>query len=298
MQHTEDYVVRLDAFEGPLDLLLYLIRRAEVDIVDIPIGTIADQYLRHLAGIERVDIELAGEFLVMAATLMEIKSRMISPAPSGGAGGSGGSGRSSMGTGSDPGAEAAGSVDPREELIVQLLAYKRVRDAAQALDERREQWERRYPAAPAAGPSPSHAAAETDEHASLAAVEVEDLELFDLVEAFARILETVDIERAVSGSHAVAYDDTPFELHAEDILDRLRRLHASAPAAGTARLTLREMFMGRTRPEMIGLFLALLELIRRRSVVVAVEPADRECLITLNADPAADEGVQPASAEG
>ena len=78
---STEYRVRLEAFEGPLDLLLYLIRRAEVDITDIPIAAIADQYMQYLAGIERIDIDLAGEFLVMAATLMEIKSRMLSPRP-------------------------------------------------------------------------------------------------------------------------------------------------------------------------------------------------------------------------
>jgi segregation and condensation protein A len=74
---TVEYRVHLDTFEGPLDLLLYLIRKAEVEITDIPVTTIADQYLAHLEHIDRVDIDLAGEFLVMAATLMEIKSRVV-----------------------------------------------------------------------------------------------------------------------------------------------------------------------------------------------------------------------------
>ena len=75
----EDYTVQLESFEGPLDLLLYLIRRAEVDIQNIPIAAITDQYLLVLRQVDSVDVELAGDFLVMAATLMELKSRTLAP---------------------------------------------------------------------------------------------------------------------------------------------------------------------------------------------------------------------------
>ncbi|MFM9996014.1 MAG: segregation and condensation protein A, partial [Phycisphaerales bacterium] len=112
---TVDYRVRLEAFQGPLDLLLFLIRRAEVDVTDIPISTIADQYLEHLAAIERIDIDLAGEFLVMAATLMEIKSRSLLP--------------------QEAAAEGDDEPDPRRELVKQLLEYRKFKDAAAALEE-------------------------------------------------------------------------------------------------------------------------------------------------------------------
>ena len=79
MPLQEDYQITLDAFRGPLDLLLYLIRRAEVDVHDIPIAQITDQYLAFLRQLEDIDIDVAGEFLVMAATLIEIKSRTIAP---------------------------------------------------------------------------------------------------------------------------------------------------------------------------------------------------------------------------
>jgi segregation and condensation protein A len=271
VHHSEDAIVHLDAFDGPLDLLLHLIRRAEVDIANIPIAQITEQYLHRLEGIERIDIELAGEFLVMAATLMEIKSRMISP------------------TAEQPGGAGAGEaatlgpgVDPRAELVQQLLAYKRVRDAAQALEERKARWESRWATAPAQAPD-IPGAMESGEPDAMPPVDVEDLELFDLVEAFSRIMATVDIDRAVKSAHDVAYDDTPIELHAEDILDRLRRSAASGGAA--PRMTLREMLAGRTRVEMVGLFLATLELVRRRSVVIAAEPGDREYSVALNDDP-------------
>ena len=83
MALQDDYEVRLSSFQGPLDLLLFLVRRSEVDISDIPISMITEQYFGFLKNIHRVDVELAGEFLVMAATLVEIKSRTLAPrAPS------------------------------------------------------------------------------------------------------------------------------------------------------------------------------------------------------------------------
>ena len=134
---TTDYRVQLDTFEGPLDLLLYLIRKAEVEIADIPVTTIADQYLDYLEHIDRVDIDLAGEFLVMAATLMELKSRVVGAAGDG----------DETDTGDAARDENAG--DPRAELVQQLLEYKKYRDAADALERHKDEWEARFPAAPA-----------------------------------------------------------------------------------------------------------------------------------------------------
>lgn len=254
-----------------MDLLLHLIRRDEVDIHDIPIARIADQYVDHLKAIEKVDIELAGEFLVMAATLIEIKSRMISPAPVASADG---------GDDLERARRAGEAEDPRAELVRQLLAYKRVRDAAHALEERKTTWDRRFPAAPVpAGAAPVTASEDDDASAT---IDAEDLGLYDLVEAFARILETVDLERASRGAHEVRYDDTPIELHAEDLLDRLRRASGETPGAG---VTLRAIMEGRTRGEMIGMFLAALELIRRRQALIAATPERHDVLLILNADP-------------
>lgn len=266
----QDYIVRLNAFEGPLDLLLHLIRRAEVDIQDIPISTLTDQYIEHLQGIESIDIEMAGEFLVMAATLMEIKARTIAPPDQSPTDGDEGESR-----------RRRDSDDPRADLVRQLLAYKQIREAAEALETRREEWGRRHPSGRAhaeAPPSPSDGRQDDE------GVDVEDLSLYDLARAFARILETVDVERATKGAHEVSYDDTPIEEHAADIVDRLRGMGEGS------RLTLRAVMLGRTRSEMVGLFLATLELIRRREVTVTVRSGDgleagEEVEITLNTDP-------------
>jgi segregation and condensation protein A len=115
------HTVKLPVFEGPLDLLLYLIRKNEVDIYDIPIALITEQYLEHLTMLEGLDFETAGDFVVMAATLMEIKSRYLLPRPEP----------------IDEEEEAAG--DPRAELVARLLDYKRYKDAAGDLEQRAQE---------------------------------------------------------------------------------------------------------------------------------------------------------------
>lgn len=109
--------VKLDVFEGPLDLLLHLIKKNEVQIIDIPIATITDQYLALLEDLPELNLDGAGEYLVMAATLTYIKSRLLLPA--------------------EPDDEGEGEGDPRAELVQQLLEYQRYREAAAALVDRR-----------------------------------------------------------------------------------------------------------------------------------------------------------------
>ncbi len=267
MVASQDYRVRLDAFEGPVDLLLFLIRRAEVDIHDIPVAAIADQYLEYLAELDRghvkIDIELAGEFLVMAATLMEIKSQMLMPRPEQAAG------HESVGT-------DAPVTDPRADLVKQLLAYKRFRDLADGLERRRELWSKRYPAT-AAGIDGDALQAAID--AAAGEIHVDDLNLNDLVDAFRRVSSMLIFERL--GEHQVTYDDTPIELHAADIVDRLKR-----EAGGRGSMRFVDLFAGRQRGEMIGLFLAMLELVRRQEVKIGLarrSDGDAEIEVTLAA---------------
>jgi segregation and condensation protein A len=259
-----DHRVHLEAFDGPLDLLLFLIRKNEVDIHDIPMAKVTEQYLAAIkaeAGIQRLDIETAGEFLVMAATLMEIKSRMLSPLPKPEAG-------------TTPDATRNAELDPRADLVQQLMAHKRFRDAALLLERRRSEWEARLPTAPAGVPEVPQAEIDEDQP-----VELQEIEIIDLVEAFARIMATVDFSRV--GEHRVADDETPIELHQADLLDIVTRaaamFHARAAASDGAEpasagrrpgIELREVFAGRTKAEAVGLFLAMLELIRLRKIDV------------------------------
>src|ERR687888_2181014 len=121
-----DYQVVLDTFRGPLDLLLYLVKREEVDVRDISIARVAEQFKQYLDVLTLIDVEAAGDFLVMAATLMEIKSKLLlRPGPGGEA--------------DEP------DEDPRLGLVRQLLEYKRFKDAAEALEARLERQSQRLP---------------------------------------------------------------------------------------------------------------------------------------------------------
>lgn len=279
----EDYRVELDDYSGPLDLLLFLVKKNEIDLHDIPIATLAEQYLHHLERMQQFDINVAADFLVMAATLLEIKAKLIAPAGEEDADG-------------DDAGDALSDVDPRFELVQQLLAYKRFKDAANELDDRRIDWAARFPHRPAKAPKPAQAqgeaGAEGDESvdgdtgdatgdatggdaitAEQIELDLEDVSVTDLCEAFARILESIGQGKAV---HAVTYDDTPISLHAEDIVDRLKRDGA---------LKLQQIFVGRqTRGEMIGLFLATLELVRQKRVRVLQEKAGGDIQLELRSE--------------
>ena len=111
----KEFAIRLPAFEGPMDLLLYLIRRSEVDIYDIPIERVTEQYIEVLGSMESLDLEVAGEFFVMASTLMYIKSRMLLP-------------KKDQGTNEDMEDD---DIDPRWELVQQLLEYRKFKEAAE-----------------------------------------------------------------------------------------------------------------------------------------------------------------------
>jgi segregation and condensation protein A len=264
----QDYRVQLDAYAGPLDLLLYLVKRHEIDLNDIPVAELTEQYLNHLKVIQEIDVELAGEFLVMAATLLEVKSQMLVPQVT------------------EDGEEAPATdsiedpTDPRYELVQQLLAYKRFKDAAIDLEERQREWEARFPAHPTARPAEKKPTPDEAENAEQVEIDLEDANIMDLCEAFGRILDSIGHKPQVE----VTYDDTPISLHAEDIADRLKR---DGP------MTLQKVFEGRKgRGEMVGLFLAVLELVRTRRVRVEQDRADSEIKLALR--PEADY-IDPAS---
>jgi len=218
-----EYQIDLDTFRGPLDLLLFLVKRQEVDIRDIPIARVAAQFQEYLRVIETIDVERAGDFLVMAATLMEIKSRMLLPAD-------------------ESAAEAAD--DPRQELVRQLLEYKRFKDAALALEQRAEQQMERLP----------RTAIPPERDADPATQPLRAVELWDLVSAFGRLMrETLGL-----APQQIVVDETPIQFYQEEILARL---------ASNVSLSFAEVFIPpRTRARMIGIFLAILELIKAQRI--------------------------------
>lgn len=258
MASVDEYQVKLSAFEGPLDLLLFLIRRTEVDIHDIPIAAITNQYLNVLKSAPDMDVEQAGEFLVLAATLVEIKSRLLSPKPEQ----------------DDSQALSDTSVheDPRRELVQQLLAYQRFRTAAETLDSLRSEFAMRWSASGVAGAVPAQDGQATTVE-EVQDLDIGDVHLLDLLEAFERITLAVDFSRL--GEHQITFDDTPIGLHQDDLVDRLGR-------SPEKRMRLDAIFEGRSRMDRIGLFLALLELAREQRIRVrqaqASEPIELELL--------------------
>jgi segregation and condensation protein A len=253
MPLQDEYQVSLDAFCGPLDLLLYLIRQAELDVDDIPIARITDQYLQCLERVDEIDVEAAGEFLVMAATLMEIKSRALMPDVEPAAGDEGG-----------PEHGAPPRADPRYELVRQLLEYQRYRIASEALEQRRVEFARRFPALScrAAGAPPA-------EHEELS---LEDAHALDLADAYRRICLAIDFSQM--GDHHVRLDETPAAAYQAQLLERLE-------AAPGGRLALQALFAGRDRVHRLGLFLAMLELVRLRRVTVTQEDLLAEIVVEL-----------------
>ena len=185
------YRVKLEIFEGPLDLLLHLIKKEEVDIYDIPVARITDEYLQYLNLLETMNLDLAGEYLVMAATLTHIKSRMLLPL-------------------SEEDAEEP-EEDPRADLVHQLVEYQRFREAAAALGERpvleRDVF-RRDPAVP-----------ETDQGEG---VRLRDVTVADLLEAFREVME-----RSLRESfHEVIHEEISVE---ECVQDIIRRMEVDGP---------------------------------------------------------------------
>lgn len=238
-----DYQVDLETFRGPLDLLLYLVKRHEVDICDIPIARMAEQFLEYLGVLEMIDVERAGDFLVMAATLMEIKSKMLLPRQE----------------------EASeDEADPRLELVRQLIEYKKFKEAAAMLEERaEEQLTRlsRHPIEIAPGPEPREQ--------PLASVE-----LWDLVSAFGRLMrETLALQ-----PNQIVVDDTPLHVHMERIEQALTK---------TSRLRFTEIFTPpRFRARLVGLFMAILELIKGRRIMAEQDQVFGEIWIVKMEEPA------------
>lgn len=181
-----DYQVDLEVFRGPLDLLLYLVKREEVDIRDIPIACVAEQFKDYLNVLTLLDVEWIGDFLVMAATLMEIKSKLLLPC-------------------SDHLSEE--EEDPRAELVRQLILYKRFKEATAHLDAQADEQSRRLARVPGVSERP-------------AAVEkkLRPVELWDLVSAFGRLMrETLAIQ-----PQQIVVDQTPLHVYTQMILDRLQ----------------------------------------------------------------------------
>jgi segregation and condensation protein A len=227
---VDRFRAELEAFSGPLDLLLHLIRKEEVDIFDVQVSRITDRYLAAVKTMEFFDINLAAEFLVVAATLMEIKSRTLLP----------------------PAEllDEADEDDPGTELVRRLLEYKEFKEAASDLGERAQEQSTRFPRAPVLAEQDLQ---EQEEESLL-----EDLAVWDLMSAFSEVLRQTQFTQP----REIVQDDVPVSVYMEEVTGALRA------SGGT--LDFLDFFANeRSKARVIGILLALLELFRRKMIRVS-----------------------------
>ncbi|MEE8483540.1 MAG: segregation/condensation protein A, partial [Nitrospinota bacterium] len=223
-----EYKVKLDMFEGPLDLLLHLIKEQELNIYDIPLAKITRQYFEYIDMLRDLNLEIVGEFLVMAATLTHIKSRMLLPQRT------------------DEEGEEDGT-DPRRELVVKLLEYKKYKEAASSLRERESQFSTSYPRS---------FISEWDEDD---AGYLKEVSVFQLLNALYKVLKNSNLQDA----YEVTLEHISVTEKMNEIMERL----SSAP-----RLRFEDLFEGvKSKSELIGAFLAILELMKQWMIRVFQE---------------------------
>ena len=236
--------VQLDMFSGPLDLLWYLVRRHELDVLDIPIALVTDQYLELIAILEEIDVNAVGDFLELATRLMEIKSKLVLPRQE---------------------EDEQEVEDPRHDMVQRLLEYKKYKDASSLLEDRARQWQQRFARQVNDLPTSQIDPAEQP---------IQEVELWDLVSAFARVIR----DNQAARSPSIRYDDTPIEVY----MDRIRERLSNQPRLAFTSLFEQDMI----RSQMVGIFLAILELIRHHHVRVEQNDLFSEIWITEKKKPA------------
>ncbi len=253
---TSEYRVSLDLFGGPMDLLLYLVRRNEVDILDLPLAKITAQFVEFLEVLQFLDVEQASEFVATASALVEIKSRTVLPRQE-----------------EEAPVEEPLDEEPHNDLVHKLLEFKRLREASQALDAQAALWQERYPRLSDERPRQGR---------DLADDLIKEVELWDLVSALARVLR----RRAVEHEASVRYDDTPISVYIERVAERVRR---------EGRVAFSAFFdSAAKRGVIVGLFLAILELLRHHSFR-AEQPIDYGEIWILPPVPDAAVGSKPTA---
>ncbi|MEQ9409265.1 MAG: segregation/condensation protein A [Fuerstiella sp.] len=217
-----DFRVDLGQFGGPLDLLLYLVRRQELDICTISLSRITRDFQQFLDVLELLDYDLLGDFVVVASTLLEIKSREVLPKP-------------------EEAVEEEVVEETSSDLIAQLMQYKRYKEAARSLDDRASEWLERYPRLSDDRP---------DEKRDRSIDRIREVELWDLVSALARIVRLPEVAQETS----IRMDETPISVHQ----DRIRKRLATEESVAFSSFFEGEKLQSR----IVGIFQAILELIR------------------------------------
>lgn len=237
-----DYKIDLDIYNGPLDLLLYLIRREEVDVYDIPIAKITGQYMMYLDELQSIDIGLAGDFLVMASTLMYIKSQTLLP-------------RNEVIDGED-------EEDPRLELVKQLLEYKRYKEATTAMARLSEERSQRF-----SRPEERLIDDEKEEDEKL---HLDEIDVWKLAQYFSTFMKQTMGDVITK----IVNDDTPVHVYMDKVINSLINTYA---------ISFKELlYNSNGKVEIIGVFLALLELVRLKKIKLEQLRDFDEIRITAN----------------
>lgn len=221
--------VDLPLYRGPIDLLLYLVRKSELDLASLSLAKVVDQYVEYLDVLQGLNLTDVGDFLDLASTLIEIKSQAVLPKIV------------------DPDEEETAIDDPEDALVERLLQYKEIRDAASVLDEMGQRWQARYQRMSDDVPT---------RRVDLGDQPIVDLEIWDLVSAFGRIMR----EAGGPPETEVIYDDTPIHVYMQQIHHRLR----DKPTVALVEL----LEGGIHKSALIGWFLATLELTRHHGAAV------------------------------
>jgi segregation and condensation protein A len=238
MSLLPSFSVDLDIFRGPVDLLMYLVRKHEVDVQEVAIARITQQFLDSLEALQELNVDEVGDFIDIASLLVEYKSRSVLP--------------------SEENVEFDELVDPREHLVERLLLYKQFKDAASLLDDQFHQWQQRF--SRVADDSPERKVDLSDQP-------IKEVELWDLVSAFGRLLR----DNAPPREENIFYDETPIHVH-------MARIHSIIVARG--RVAFSELFEANMhKSTMIGIFLAILEMVRHHNAVTEQEGLSGEIWI-------------------
>ena len=223
------FQVTHDLFRGPIDLLLYLVRRHEVEVTEIALATVTQQYLDHIDVLKEISIDLVGDFVEVASHLVEIKAKALLP-------------RNEF----EEDEDGENETDPRRDLVNRLLLYKKFRDASSLLSDRAAEWQNRYARVADDLPAKQH---------NISDQPIREIELWDLVSAFGRVLRD---NRPVEDANII-YDETPIHVYME-------RIHARI--VKRRRISFSELFeLGMHKSSMVSIFLAVLELARHHGVV-------------------------------
>lgn len=240
-----EYRIDTGFFAGPLDLMLYLVRRHEVDVCAVSMSRITTEFIAYIDVLELIDYEMLGDFVVIGSTLLEIKSREVLPVQV------------------EVAAPEEAEEDSGSDLIARLMEYRRYKEASKLLEDRASEWMERYPRLTSHRPTAARDSSED---------RIREVELWDLVSALSRIVRMPDLQKTI----AIRMDETPMSVFQEQIRERI---------ATEGRVSFSAFFAGeKIQSKIVGIFLAILELLRHEGYR-AEQPIDFDEIWILSPRP-------------